>query len=134
MSLLYFSLSEKFAITLEDGTLKMWVADDCTSGKKKVFQKKDKKIVLRYNQFSFDPKWNSSIKDAEYCTHGEFWFGEFPYSSWAIGFRQCKITGEVELMTFDTEINPRGMTGQDRFRQDCQTYCPPTIKADFVVA
>ena len=108
--------SEKEAFTFEDGKVVRWSANG--RGKSQVFQAKNgTKMVLRSDQGRW---WESNKKSADYCEWAEIWYGEFPYGSWAIGFR---VSGSgVEATEFETEINPRGMTAADRWRESCRTY------------
>lgn len=110
--------SEKTAFTHEDGAIVRWSPDE--SGETQVFQAKSgEKLVLKSDAGAW---WNRTKQEAENCFYAEAWFGDFPYGSWGYGFRVCKHTNAVHVEGFETEINPRGLTGQDRFRQDCKTY------------
>lgn len=119
---LRFVASEATAFTYENGEIIRWSPDG--AGKCQVFQSKGEggaKQVLRHDGGRW---WRREKKEAENCWYAEAWFGEYPYGSYGYGFRVCKHTGAVHVEGFETEINPRGMTGQDVFWRDCKSYVP----------
>ena len=122
MKIIKFNSKEKFAITEDEGVISMWGPVEYANGLVKVFHKDGQKTLVLASDKGYH--WKDSAKKAPYCEYHEVWFGEFPYGSWAYGIRKCLVTGEVKVSTFETEINPRGQTGQDEWRDDCRTYAP----------
>lgn len=122
MKIIEFNREEKFAITEDEGVISMWGPPGYEETTAKVFHKEGKPSLFLVSDEGYT--WNHEAKKAPYCEYFEVWFGEFPYGSWAYGIRKCLVTGEVKISTFETEINPRGQTGQDEWRDDCMTYAP----------
>lgn len=114
-----FIADEKTAFTMDDGIIVRWEPD--FDGENRLFISGERKQVLRSDNGSW---WLQNRKEAANCWFASSWFGEFPWGSWGIGFMVCKKTGKVYTEGFETEINPRGLTGAELFRRDCQSYQP----------
>lgn len=122
-----FNFSESIALTVENGIPTLWTqcCSDSHLFKTQLFKNsKGKAILVNHDQGSW---WEREKQDAPHCEYAELWMGDFPYGSWAWTIRKCKVSGEVVVDSISTDINPRGMTQQDRFRQDCQTYVPESV-------
>lgn len=115
----HFNFSEKIALTVENGIPTLWRSLE--SGETtRVFKNSKGKAILSPD-FQW---WEREKKDAPNCEYAEIWLGDFPYGSWAWTIRRCKKTGSVVIGEISTDINPRGDTQQDKFRESCKTYVP----------
>lgn len=115
-----FNFSERIALTVENGIPTLWTQCSANSHTQRLFKNSKGKSILAPE----GSWWEREKQDAPYCEYAELWMGDFPYGSWAWTVRKCKVSGEVVINAISTDINPRGMTQQDKFRQDCLTYVP----------
>lgn len=125
-----YNHKERFAITSSENSVEFWHPASSGDNKVKVFANKNgEKSVLASDGGC---GWTTSAKKAPYCEYRQIWFAEYPYGSYCWGIRRCLITGKVNVQTLYTEINPRGLTECDTWEQECKSYVPEGVKADFV--
>jgi hypothetical protein len=121
--------TELVVITQDErtGVILLWTPAQAGVQMQKVFEfKSGKKVFLT----AVPGWWQRSKKDAKYCEYYQLWLGEYPYSSWAISIRKCKVTQEVDIRIIDTEINGRGVNPSDGWEAECQAYVPERVLAD----
>jgi len=117
--LLDFDASEKVALTEENGNIIFWTTEG--GGKPRAFSSDRGKAVLSGDG---GYRWKNEKKEADNCFYGQIWLGDFPYGSWCWAIRQCKLTGEIDVKTITTDINPRGLSASERWIQGCKAYAP----------
>jgi hypothetical protein len=118
-----FSFNQRTAITTsEEGKVEVWTADG--TGRTRLFKNSKGAAILKSDDGRW---WDRNKKEADYCNFAQYWMGEYPYSSWCFALRLCKITGEAVVTAIETEINSRGATESDLWKQHCKTYVPQVI-------
>ena len=63
-------------------------------------------------------------QEAAFCYFYYFWTGNDIMFSTGFAIRECKVTGKISSWSFATEINPKGPTAFEEWRQDCWDYIP----------
>jgi hypothetical protein len=67
--------------------------------------------------------YNRKKIEAGYCYFYYFWGNDLMFST-GFAVRECKLTGNVSSWTFGVEINPKGPTAFDEWKQSCWDYIP----------
>ena len=110
METIFFSYHEKIAVTISNGEIEFW--EEATflplsEAKPKVFGKSKKTILKKSG------RWESHKKHGEVADYLTMWMGEYPWDSWCLAVAQNHDSRKVSVKTFDTEINPRGLTDSE---------------------
>ena len=114
-----YNHQERFAVTADENGVEFWRPATAGDVKTRVFENsKGKSVLASDNGYG----WRSAKKAAN-CEYFQVWFGEYPYGSYCWAIRRSR-TGEVSIETIMTEVNPRGLTESERWRQECESYAP----------
>jgi hypothetical protein len=63
-------------------------------------------------------------QEAAFCYFYYFWTGNDIMFSTGYAMRECKVTGKISSWIFTIEINPKGPTAFDEWKQDNWDYIP----------
>ncbi|MGB3207423.1 MAG: hypothetical protein WBB28_20755 [Crinalium sp.] len=128
-----FSYDQERAITVSDeGEIQFWYPPEPEEvAKTKSF------INNKGEMLSLVPDdgvgWQKNKKVAKYCEYYQLWMGEEdPSTSFCWAIRRCSVSGEAKLETIRASINPRGMSDADFWVEQCKSYVPDSLVADYV--